>query len=411
MTKVMITGGNPEATLGQGFGFLPGAIADQHFEQRNRQPRLIGALKKNPGLVGFGIDERTALIVYNGRQLEVLGDSLVLAYRIAQSGEPIIDTLRQRRVNAGRGGGGGGGGGAAASQDSAAAPQTQVARRPSYDADLISLSRHAQALTQPNFPATTPPEPVVRNGTLVIVGGGGMPQGLWARFIEMAVGPSKKIVVVPTSNVLTEEVTGTVGEVNSLRNAGATNVHVFHTLSRDRSNNDEKFLDIIRDADAVWFGGGRQWRFVDSYQNTKAHQYFLDVLARGGVIGGSSAGASIQGDYMARGHPIGPAQIKADGYETGLGFLHGVAIDQHFTQRNRQPDMTLLMQAYPQILGLALDERTAIIVKGSVAEVVGAGKFHVYDRLTPNVQQDDGKDYFTLGEGASFDLRSRRIIR
>jgi cyanophycinase len=95
MTKVMITGGNPEATLGTGFGFLPGAIADQHFIRRNRQPRLVGALRKNPGLIGFGIDEQTALIVHSGNRLEVLGESLVLAIRIpAAGGEAVVDTLR-----------------------------------------------------------------------------------------------------------------------------------------------------------------------------------------------------------------------------------------------------------------------------------------------------------------------------
>jgi cyanophycinase len=418
MTKVMIAGGDTVARLTQGFGFLPGAIADQHFIVRSRQRRLIGALRANPGLVGYGIDERTALIVHSGRQLEVLGESIVLAMRVPPGGDPIIDTLRQRAAG-GRGRGGGPSEDRALQQQTAQRQQAQqqradssqaTLRRPSYDADHIAFSRHAQALTQPKFPGDVPPDPVVRSGTLVIVGGGGMPEGLWSRFIELAGGPDKKIVVVPTASVLTEEVRTPPGEVRSLQNAGATNVHVFHTIYRDRSNNDEKFLDILRGANAIWFGGGRQWHFVDSYQNTKAHQLMLDVLARGGVIGGSSAGASIQGDFMARGDPLGPAKILAPGYETGLGFLQGVAIDQHFTQRNRQPDMTSLMKVYPQLLGIALDERTAIIVKGSVAEVVGPGKFHIFDRRTPNAPVDEGKDYLTLTAGARYDLRSRTVV-
>jgi cyanophycinase len=97
MTRVMITGGNPEANLGTGFGFLPGAIADQHFLARNRFPRLVGALRKNPGLMGFGIDEGTALIVHSRDQLEVLGRSLVLAVRLPAAGaEPVVDTLKPR---------------------------------------------------------------------------------------------------------------------------------------------------------------------------------------------------------------------------------------------------------------------------------------------------------------------------
>jgi cyanophycinase len=68
------------------------------------------------------------------------------------------------------------------------------------------------------------------------------------------------------------------------------------------------------------------------------------------------------------------------------------------------------MQTYPQILGIGLDERTAIIVKGSVAEVVGPGRFHIYDRRTPNAKVDEGKDYMTLTEGAKFDLRTRKVV-
>ena len=87
------------------------------------------------------------------------------------------------------------------------------------------------------------------------------------------------------------------------------------------------FVDAMRRATGVWFGGGRQWRFVDAYLGSQLHELMYGVLDRGGVIAGSSAGASIQGEYMARGTPIGNTEIMADGYERGLGFLPGVAID------------------------------------------------------------------------------------
>ena len=58
---------------------------------------------------------------------------------------------------------------------------------------------------------------------------------------------------------------------------------------------------MLRDANAVWFNGGRQWNIVDSYANTLTYREFHKVLERGGVIGGSSAGATIQGDYLVRG--------------------------------------------------------------------------------------------------------------
>src|SRR6185503_20085131 len=112
---------------------------------------------------------------------------------------------------------------------------------------------------------------------------------------------------------------------------------------------------------------------------TKLPALFRDVLARGGVIGGSSAGATIQGDYLIRGAPAGPNIMMCEGYERALGFLPGVAIDQHFSARNRFKDMSAFMARYPQFLGIGLDESTAIVVHGSTAEVLGKGKVHFYD--------------------------------
>src|SRR5207237_10183123 len=130
-------------------------------------------------------------------------------------------------------------------------------------------------------------------------------------------------------------------------------------------------------------GGGRQWMFVDAYEGTKAHAEMLALLQRGGVIAGSSAGATIQGDYLCRGGVFGNFEMMYEGYERGLSFLPGVGIDQHFTQRKRFGDMTAFVKAYPQFLGIGIDEATAIIVKGSTAEVTGRGKVHFYDARRP----------------------------
>jgi cyanophycinase-like exopeptidase len=67
---------------------------------------------------------------------------------------------------------------------------------------------------------------------------------------------------------------------------------------------------------------------------------------------------------MVRGSVLGNTDMMAEGYERGLAFLPGAAVDQHFTQRKRQPDMTGVMQRFPQILGIGLDEATAIVVRG-----------------------------------------------
>jgi cyanophycinase len=132
------------------------------------------------------------------------------------------------------------------------------------------------------------------------------------------------------------------------------------------------------------------------------------VLTRGGVIGGSSAGASIQGEYMPRGSPLGNVEMMTEGYERGLGFLPGVAIDQHFTQRRRHADMTGLMRRFPQLLGIGLDEGTAIVVQQSTAKVMGRGQVHFYDyRMGEPAGQ---KDYVAAKAGAAYDLDARKVV-
>ena len=147
---------------------------------------------------------------------------------------------------------------------------------------------------------------------------------------------------------------------------------------------------------------------MDAYQGTEADALMHEVLQRGGVIAGSSAGASIQGEYMARGNPLGSEDIMANGYEAGLGFLKGVAIDQHFSQRNRFADLASLVDRYPQLLGIGLDESTALIVQKNIAEVVGKHRVCFYDRRKP--KEKDLPDFTSVRTGGKYDLVERQVI-
>ena len=100
----------------------------------------------------------------------------------------------------------------------------------------------------------------------------------------------------------------------------------------------------------------------------------------------------------------------APGYERGgLGFISGVAIDQHFSQRGRQKDMTQLVNRYPQLLGIGIDEGTAIIARKSMAEVIGRGKAHFYDRNLPVFPNQP--DFVALPAGSQYDLAARKTIK
>jgi cyanophycinase len=180
-------------------------------------------------------------------------------------------------------------------------------------------------------------------------------------------------------------------------------VKALHTRDR-KTADDPAFSEVLTRAGGVWFSGGRQWRFVDAYEGTLTEKRFHEVLSRGGAIGGSSAGASIQSEYMPRGHPLGNTVMAAEGYERGFGFLPGVAVDQHFFARKRLADMTGLMKLYPQYLGIGIDEGTALVVKGSVAEVIGRTKVAFYDNRKPLAGEPD---YTEVKSGERYDLRKR----
>jgi cyanophycinase len=273
-------------------------------------------------------------------------------------------------------------------------------------ADLTALRNAALArLQHPPFPPKKLDPPEVKKGTLVIVGGGGLPKGLVEKFVELAGGDKAVIVVLPTAVPDPLPLKDAMAE--AFEKAGAKKVTVLKARKLKDVESKES-LDILAEATGIWFGGGRQWGFVDAYAGTKAEPLMHEVLARGGVIGGSSAGASIQGEYMPRGDPLGNLNIIAEGYEMGLGFLKGVAIDQHFSQRKRHADMTLLMKTYPQFLGIGLDETTAIIVKGHIAEVTGKGKVFFYD--TNRAVAPGQPDYEAVADEGRYDLKARKVL-
>ena len=135
--------------------------------------------------------------------------------------------------------------------------------------------------------------------------------GIIEKFIELAGGPDKKFVIVPTAGGNRERRrrahrrTRSSTSSRSWLKRGLKNVRMLHTHDPKVADTEE-FAKVLRDADAVWFNGGRQWNIVDSYANTLTYREFHKVLERGGVIGGSSAGATIQGDYLVRGDTSGP---------------------------------------------------------------------------------------------------------
>jgi len=258
------------------------------------------------------------------------------------------------------------------------------------------------------------PEYGPAKGTLVIVGGGTLTgSGISEKFIELAGGPEKTFVIVPTAGG-NRNAQGELIPYDETRivapwvRLGLKHVRMLHTHDPKIADSEE-FAGVLRTADAVWFNGGRQWNIVDSYANTLTYREFHKVLERGGVIGGSSAGATIQGDYLVRGAISGSEVVMTPepNHERGFKFLRRSAIDQHINTRNRWDDIIPVVKKWPELLGIGLSEATAIVVKGDRFEVIGAWKVAVHDNT--RLYQPWEKPYFVLSAGDVYNMKTRKV--
>jgi cyanophycinase len=147
---------------------------------------------------------------------------------------------------------------------------------------------------------------------------------------------------------------------------------------------------------------------VDAYLNTRVHRELFHLLARGGVVGGTSAGASIQASYLVRGDPQTNQILMAPGYEEGFGLLNGAAVDQHLLARGREEDLWELLHLQPHLLGIGVDEGTALVIRGDEAEVIGESKVFIYDARHPvrRPRALDPGTVFHLGERTEFSIQA-----
>ncbi|HSZ57917.1 MAG TPA: cyanophycinase [Tepidisphaeraceae bacterium] len=258
------------------------------------------------------------------------------------------------------------------------------------------------------------PEYGPAHGTLIIIGGGNAEgTGIMERFIALAGGPEAKFVIVPTAagNKNADGSLKVYQEGRVLagwRRRGLKNLVMLHTADPKVADTEE-FVRPLLDANAVWFDGGRQWNLVDSYANTRTETEFRKVLDRGGVIGGSSAGATIQGDYLVRGDTSGPdVMMTAEAnHQHGFAFLRRSAIDQHINTRMRWDDLIPVVKKYSDLLGIGLSEGTGIVVTGDRFEVMGKWKVAVHDNT--RVYEPWEKPYDVLSAGDVYNMKTRKI--
>ena len=264
-----------------------------------------------------------------------------------------------------------------------------------------------------------------RKGHLFIIGSG-RPEGIVRKFVEQAENVnSGKIVIFPMSSSEPEE--SGKWHVEQLKKFGAQDVE-YHVLTREESLKEES-TRILDNVGGIYFSGGDQTRLTAALVDTPIHRRLLEIYEAGGVIGGSSAGAAVMSEIMITGEEKREVGERSYGFEVikgdnivntpGFGFIKTAIIDQHFVRRVRHNRLISLVAENPHLLGIGIDESTAIIVTpNDTFEVDGAENVIIYDMTGAEVDIDAEQavrmhngTMHILKAGDWFDLKTRRVLK
>jgi cyanophycinase len=259
-------------------------------------------------------------------------------------------------------------------------------------------------------------QPRARGGHLLLIGGGFMPPEVTKRFVELAEGGERPVVVLPMASGESRAVGEELQE--QLVAAGAKDVRVVHIDERRDAMRPE-VVELVRRAGGVFFSGGDQNRISQRLVDTPLLEALRELMARGGVVAGTSAGAACQSDVMFVGEGD-ETVLRAENIVTtrGIGLLPGTIVDSHFVARRREGRLMSLVLEHPDLLGLGIDEATAAWVKpDGTLEVLGRGWVVLYDasyarvvRTQDKRQSVSGLLQHVLVDGQRFNLPHRTVL-
>ncbi|MEO1400840.1 MAG: cyanophycinase [Cyanobacteria bacterium J06635_1] len=260
-------------------------------------------------------------------------------------------------------------------------------------------------------------------GTLLIIGGAEDKQEtcqILREFVHKAGGMNANIAVLTAATSLPDE----VGDdyIHVFERLGAKAVHVIHTETRDDAEQTNT-LETLQQATGIFFTGGDQRRLIELIKDTEADRLIHERCQAGVIVAGTSAGAAMMPDVMIEaGDSTTNPRPETVEMGPGLGFLPGIVIDQHFSQRGRLGRLLTALVLEPSILGMGIDEDTAILVEGTEFVVIGSGAVTVvdesdsgYNNLDQLLHDEDlavfGVKMHVLPNGYRFDLSQRKPIR
>jgi cyanophycinase len=257
-------------------------------------------------------------------------------------------------------------------------------------------------------------------GHLVLIGGGERPPEVMRAFVRLAGGPAAPIVLIPTAS---EDPTAGPERATEFREQwGCTDVSVLEVRScADASRPD--YVAAAERARGIYFLGGDQTRIVNAFAGSPVLAAIERAFRGGAALGGTSAGTACMSPLMITGEGDFDV-VTADNVELwpGLGFFRGVIVDQHFVARRRQNRLLAVILEHPALLGVGVDEETAVWVRpDGTFEVLGRGTVTVIDAGDAAVVRAPGAaghdvlgghglrlDLLVAGDG--YDLVSRSVV-
>ncbi|MBW4667823.1 MAG: cyanophycinase [Cyanomargarita calcarea GSE-NOS-MK-12-04C] len=259
-------------------------------------------------------------------------------------------------------------------------------------------------------------------GQLVIIGGAEDKEGdcqILREFVRRAGGTKAHVVIITAATELPRE----VGEnyIRVFERLGAEEARIIDTETRKDASSSTA-LEAIASATGIFFTGGDQARITSILKDTEIDVAIHKRYSEGAVIGGTSAGAAVMPDVMiVEGDSETNARVETVKMGPGMGFLPGVVIDQHFSQRGRLGRLISALLIQPAVLGFGIDENTAMVVTNGQFEVIGQGCVTVVDESEAthsnidDILRDEplaicGAKLHILPRGYKFDLKSRKPI-
>ncbi|HMN49075.1 MAG TPA: cyanophycinase [Ignavibacteriaceae bacterium] len=259
-------------------------------------------------------------------------------------------------------------------------------------------------------------------GHLLIIGGVQIPE-IEKKFVELAGGPDARIIIIP--NAGSEPKLNSEIEQKTFNSLGAKADYILFTRE---TADDEANLKKMEWANAVFFTGGDQTDLTRDMLGTKLLQKVFEIYNNGGTVGGTSAGAAVMSEVMITGNELinkdsskSFVTIEKGNVETkkGFGFLKTVIIDQHFLKRKRHNRTISALIEHPNLLGVAIDESTSIIVNpDDTFEVFGNNQVLVYDPTNAKNIREDKKGNLGISNmklhvlisGDKFNLKTKEVI-